>query len=102
MILNWEGGDQSHYRLGENLAPPVVTEPHALKPGRIQEINVRQKGTDVIIEINGQSQCSIAGVLEGTITVYPVGDPIVVQEIVVEGEVDAARKITGPSHKNLY
>jgi hypothetical protein len=102
MILNWEGADQNHYRLGEALSAPIVTEPHALAPGRIQEITVRQDGNDVIVEINGQRQCSLAGELEGTVSVYSASSAIFVQEIVVEGEVEPARKVTEPSHRNLY
>src|SRR4029453_492100 len=102
MILNWELADQNHFRNGENAPPPAISEPHALVPAKLQEIQVLQDGEKVVVKVNGKQEYSVNANLEGTLTIYPHGSTIVVQEISIAGEVDPTRTVTEASHKNLY
>ncbi len=105
MILNWEMGNENHIRYCPKGARSSkgVTRPPALIPGKFHVIEVKQIGNAVVVLIDGRRHFAHPGTLEGTVTIYPAhGSQIAVKEIAVEGKVDPTRKMTGPSHGNLY
>jgi len=64
------------------------TSPHALVPGREQEIVVQQNDAKIEILIDGKLHWSERGQLRGTVSVMPaVGSTIAIREIRVEGEI---------------
>ena len=100
-ILNWEQGDQNHFRYGENSPRPKITQPSALVPGRAHTIEVRQDGDNVSVLVDGKQHFTTQGSLEGTVTIYAASSEIMVRELIIVGEPDLLRNVTGPSHKNL-
>lgn len=100
-ILNWEQGDQNHFRYGENSPRPKITQPSALVPGRAHTIEVRQDGDNVSVLVDGKQHFATPGSLEGTVTIYAASSEIMVRELIIVGEPDLLRNVTGPSHKNL-
>ncbi len=107
MILNWEGAkkNENHFRYCTDRSPrnrSHATRPYALTPGRFHAIQVRQEGKRIFVLIDGMAHFQTEGKLEGTVSIYPAGSQIVVKEIVIEGEPDLSREVTGPSLGNLY
>ncbi len=101
-ILNWEEANQNHFRYGENLSRPTITEPGVLVPGHIHSIQIRQDGDNVVFSVDGKPQFTAPGSLKGTVTIYSATDAIVIQEMIIEGEPDLLRSVAEPSHNNLY
>jgi hypothetical protein len=101
IILNWEGGGENHFR-GPTSETPTVSRPQVLVPGMIQEIQIRQDGEKIEVLIDGRPHFATKGGLEGTVSIYCNSGPITVQSLIIEGEVDGGKKVTGPSHQNLH
>ena len=108
MILNWDWAnrDENHFRYCMNTSKGNrrhPTKPYALTPGKFHEIQVKQEGGKVFVLIDGKPHFETQGTLEGTVSIYPgPRSQIVVKEIVIEGEPDLSRQVTGPSPDNLY
>jgi hypothetical protein len=104
MILNWEGETKNFnvFRYGPKWTKETRSSPHALTPGRIHEVHLKQDGEKVSVLIDGVQHYVAEGRLAGTVTVYPMGSTVMVKEILVEGEVDSEKVVTEPSTDNIY
>jgi hypothetical protein len=101
MILNWENADENHFRCVDGGRSGVV-RPHVLVPGKFHEIVVQQDGDKAVVSVDGKSLYTCVTKLNGAISIYTYKSAIAVREIVVEGKVDPNKKVTGPSHNNVF
>lgn len=101
MILNWENADENHFRCVDGGKKGVV-RPRVLVPGKFHEIVVQQEGDKAVVSVDGKSLFTCVTKLQGAISIYTYKSAIAVREIVVEGKVDPNKKVTGPSHNNVF
>lgn len=101
MILNWENADENHFRCVDAGRSEVV-RPRVLVPGKFHEIVVQQDGDKAVVSVDGKPLYTCVTKLNGAISIYTYKSAIAIREIVVEGKVDPNKKVTGPSHNNIF
>ncbi len=99
LLFNWSGGNQNRFHVWQGV---TATQPHALTPGTMHEIQIAQQDELVVITLDGNQHHTTAVRLDGTVSVYTgYGNTIAVSEIVIEGVPQPGVRVTGPSHR-LY
>jgi hypothetical protein len=101
MILNWEQHNQNIFSNGDKPAPFAATQPRVMIGNAINDIHIKQEGSDVLVLINGKLQYSTKAGLSGTVTVYAGNSTIMVHEIIIEGIPDPDKIVTTTSHNNI-
>jgi hypothetical protein len=91
--------NQNHYR---NEHDVTIAEGHALTPGKTHSIVISQDKEHAVVSVDEQEVYRTEANLAGTVTVYPAGSTIALEEMLIDGDVDPDRIVEGHSHSNTY
>jgi len=91
LIFNWELADENHFRTHGRL---TRSRPHALTPGKVHEIELKQVDDKVVVTVDGKTVYETQAALRGTISLQAaLKATIAVREIRVVGEPDPIAKV---------
>ena len=96
LIFNWEIQEENHYRNGRVC---TVQKGHALTPGTMHDILIQEDDGHVTVFVDDEVVYETEAELHGTVTVHPeLGSSIAISELIIEGEPDPERVVSGHSH----
>ena len=83
VVFNWEGANHNSFR---NQTIVSIVSPHALRPGQLHDIEIKQIQDDVVVTVDKKEMYRTKAKLEGTVSFKSAwGSTIAIEELSIEG-----------------